>query len=210
MTSSLVPKQITDKNGVTKKHWVAPETAPTSTTSMPRPARVPSPKAEAKRIGAEIRQTRRTTDHTGWSNSWSANDGSHLQALIDDANVDALRIIQRLYPLDTPYGPGHIGIVTQKLRESDMDPIKLVTVESLDAREKIIKAITAYGRGFGNPYLYEREGSLDVYLMAFTDTESVDDIAEIVRARGIMPPEQIRALVKEMQNGVVSLREGIL
>jgi hypothetical protein len=211
MASNLVRKQITDKNGVSSTRWVKPESSGSSTTRVPLPFSSPSPAAEAKRIGKEIRKYLSETDLSGRSNTWSHNDFSHFRALIEEGDHSSLRVIQEMLPLDSPYGPGDVGLAVRQLgRKGHENPAALVNEATLDARDNLIKAIDLHGAKKGIPYLSEREGSENVYLMAFTDTEDVPRIATIISERGMMSPEEIRGVLAQMDANPVPLQKGVL
>lgn len=210
MASNLVRKQIIDKNGVSSTRWVKPDSSISSTPKMPR-LFSPSPKAEAKRIGSEIREYLYKTDLSDRSNTWSHNDFGHFRALIEEGDVEPLRVIQKLLPLDSTYLPGHVGFVFGQLRRHGVENLsELVTEETLDAREALVKALDKHGMKNGIPYLSEREGSEDVYLMAFTDTEDVQRIITIISERGLMLPDEIRGILSNMNESPVPLQKGTL
>lgn len=210
MASNLVRKQIIDKNGVSSTRWVKPDSSISSPPKVPR-LFSPSPKAEAKRIGSEIRAYLNETDLSDRSNTWSHNDFGHFRSLVEEGDVEPLRVIQKLLPLDSSYRPGHVGFVFRQLRRHGIENLsELVTEETLDAREALVKALDKHGMKNGIPYLSEREGSEDVYLMAFTDTDDVRRITNIIGERGLMPPDEIRGILSQMDEHTAPLQKGVL
>jgi hypothetical protein len=212
MTKNLVPKPITDKNGVTKTHWVKPDSDAPSATRMPLPQLSPSPVAEAMRLGREISETlQQRRSSLKFNTSWTEDDYGHLRMHVAEGDHELLTVVQKLLESDSSHGPEHVGFVFRQLRRRGYEhPAELVNEETLDARESLVKALDEHGMKNGIPYFSQREGSEDVYQMAFTDTEDVPRIINIISERGMMSPEEIRTSLARMDEHPIPLQKGTL
>lgn len=114
MASNLVRKQITDKNGVSSTRWVKPELASAGASKIPAPSVTMSGSEEAKRIGDEIRLCVEGSDH---NHRWNENHFEQLKVLVEKNDVDSLRVVQRMLPLNHNYMPGTIRFFVDQLRE---------------------------------------------------------------------------------------------
>jgi hypothetical protein len=179
---------------------------------MPRPASRSSPEAQAKRIGNEVRAILLDSaeeDEVQW---WSHSDWGYFRALIQDGEVEALLAVKKLASEDLlTCKPGRIGHIARQLREHGIENASdLITVETMDLREKLISAIDARGRESGEPYLSSHDDAAGVYLMAFTDPDDVEAIADVVRQRGLMPADDIRGLMEQMGKVSTPLVDGAI
>ena len=212
MASNLVRKQITDKNGVISSRWVRSDQLAATGSKMPPPPSAASPRDEAARIGAEIRKSLNMMEQCGHPVDWSHEDMMHFRILVETADVDSVRVLQRHISQNMFSSPEKVGQITRELQRRGHDhPYELMTDEALEARGKIMRAIEDYGIAkMGVPYLSEQHQALDVWCMAFTDIDDAPRIADIVRERGLMAPEDYRGLIKRMDEGSYALGRGTL
>lgn len=212
MTSNLVRKQITDKNGVLSSRWVKPDSSSSSVAKMPSPSFVPSSASEAKRIGAEVMDAMNDAGAAGSSNPWSPEDKMHFRILVESGDVDSVRVIQRRLSQGDVSSPELIGRITRQLQRLGHDhPYDLMSDEALVAYVKIIGAMEDYGMAkLGVPNLSGQHQALDVWCMAFTDTEDAPRIADIISERGVLAPEGYRELLNEMNAVATPLGKGTL
>lgn len=206
MASNLVRKQITDKNGVSSTRWVKPESASAGASKIPAPSVTLSGSEEAKRIGDEIRSC--VEDH----HRWNENHFEQLKALVEKNDVDSLKVVQRMLPLNHNYMPGTIRFFVDQLRSKGHgNSIELVTEESLRGRELLMDALHEYGKKRGIPFFGSRsEASMEVCLMAFTDTQDTLNIVSLISERGLMSPDEIRGILSNMNESPVPLQKGTL
>jgi hypothetical protein len=213
MTSNLVPKPITDKNGVTKTHWVKPDSNASSATRIPVPKLAFSRRAEAERLRTEIMATviQKMRNNPRFHSYWPDEDYNYLDMLVAEGRYEVLAVAQQELEKDSFYSPSRVGFIFWQLKRRGFENIaELVNEETLSARKSLVQALNAYGMKNGIPHLSARDDSEDVYQMAFTDLEDVPLILDIIKDRGVMAPERYRALLSEMRKDSFPLGRGML
>jgi hypothetical protein len=213
MTSNLVPKPITDKNGVSSTRWVKPDSTASSATRMPVPKLAFSRRAEAERLGKEIMATvlQKQRNNPRFHVYWPDEDYDYLDRLVAEGRYEVLAVVQQELEKDSFYGPSRVGFVFWQLKRRGFKNVaELVNEETLEARKALVLALNVYGMKNGIPHLSARDDSEDVYQMAFTDLEDVPLILDIIKDRGVMAPERYRALLSEMRKDSFPLGRGML
>jgi hypothetical protein len=74
--------------------------------------------------------------------------------------------------------------------------------------KRMIAAINSYGESASVFSLIEEDDSQEVLLLAFTDSEIVNDV--MVGERGLLPAEAMKAVIAERRRSVTALRAGAL
>jgi hypothetical protein len=213
MTSNLVPKPITDKNGVSSTRWVKPDSTASSATRMPVPKLAFSRRAEAERLGKEIMATvlQKQRNNPRFHVYWPDEDYDYLDRLVAEGRYEVLAVVQQELEKDSFYSPSRVGFVFWQLKRRGFKNVaELVNEETLEARKALVLALNVYGMKNGIPHLSARDDSEDVYQMAFTDLEDVPLILDIIKDRGVMAPERYRALLSEMRKDSFPLGRGML
>ena len=168
---------------------------------------------EAKRIAADIKEAIISTDDQildGYV--WGVHDYEHLRVLVMESDVESLAAAQRvLLPLQKEFTPGIIGATVKNIRRQGVENAgDLVTRESMTLWMHVVDEINAYGVSMGDDDLVVNDLAQELFLLAFTEPGLALDAVALVKERGLLPVETIRALIAEREASTVPLREGSL
>ena len=204
-TSNLVPKALTDRNGVNAARWVKPFTAQTETAAaLPAPAApqgYASPADEQKALYTELIEKLEGKDQFKTriiriSNLHDQNWGQRALFRTFLKNISAtqpLTFIEDTHNVLIEYGT--------------VEPYLLLDKEALDAAERIMKAT---GNHMIPSRMREEQRHVREYINYALTSEDRELLVSIIAERKPEKLKELKTLHTEFKNSSVPLRNGVL